>query len=98
MCMCSLSAISWPRRAEGAAGSIRYGAWAINSRQLRSRRLPPTDGNKAFVLTRLRFASLRRRLLAAFIGVLFLSLALTAAIFWLQIRVYDVQQVQSDLG
>jgi signal transduction histidine kinase len=53
---------------------------------------------KAFVLVRLRFASLRRRLLAAFIGVLFLSLALTAAIFWLQIRVYDVQQVQSDLG
>jgi signal transduction histidine kinase len=53
---------------------------------------------KAFVLIRLRFASLRRRLLAAFIGVLFLSLALTAAIFWLQIRVYDVQQVQSDLG
>ncbi len=53
---------------------------------------------KAFDLTRLRFVSLRRRLLAAFIGVLLLSLALTAAIFWLQIRVYDVQQVQADLG
>ncbi|MGH2346512.1 MAG: hypothetical protein ACRDG4_14890, partial [Chloroflexota bacterium] len=53
---------------------------------------------KAFVLARLHFVSLRRRLLAAFIGVLLLSLALTAAIFWLQIRVYDVQQVQADLG
>ncbi|HEY8283663.1 MAG TPA: hypothetical protein VIJ28_04690, partial [Chloroflexota bacterium] len=47
---------------------------------------------------RLRFTSLRKRLLAAFIGVLLLSLALTGAIFWVQIRVYDSQQVQSQLA
>jgi len=53
---------------------------------------------KALAPVRIRFTSLRKRLLAAFIGVLLLSLALTGAIFWVQIRVYDSQQVQSQLA
>ncbi len=50
------------------------------------------------LLPGVRFISLRRRLFASFLGVLLLSLVLTAAIFWFQIRIYDTQQVQSDLG
>jgi len=44
-----------------------------------------------------RFASLRSKLFIAFAGVLLLSLVLTATTFWVQIRVYDTQQVQSEL-
>jgi signal transduction histidine kinase len=46
---------------------------------------------------RLHFASLRGQLFAAFVAVLLLSLALTAGTFWVQIRLYDTQQVQSEL-
>lgn len=44
-----------------------------------------------------RFTSVRSRLFVAFAGVLLLSLLLTAATFWVQIRIYDTQQVQSQL-
>ena len=43
------------------------------------------------------FASLGARLFAAFAGVLILSLVLTAISFWLQIRLYNSQQVRQDL-
>jgi signal transduction histidine kinase len=48
-------------------------------------------------VSRLRFVSLRSRLFAAFVGVLLLSLVLTGATFWGEIRIYNTQQVQSDL-
>jgi hypothetical protein len=44
-----------------------------------------------------RFTSLGARLFAAFAGVLILSLVLTATSFWLQIRLYNSQQVRQDL-
>ncbi|MDB5074197.1 MAG: putative Histidine kinase, partial [Chloroflexi bacterium] len=48
-------------------------------------------------VSRPRFVSLRSRLFAAFVGVLLLSLVLTGATFWGEIRIYNTQQVQSDL-
>lgn len=44
-----------------------------------------------------RFTSLGARLFAAFAGVLILSLVLTATSFWLQIRLYNSQQVRQNL-
>lgn len=44
-----------------------------------------------------RFTTLRSRLFAAIVGVLILSLLLTGAIFWLQIRLLNTQRVRADL-
>jgi signal transduction histidine kinase len=48
-------------------------------------------------LALVRFGSLRGRLFAAFVGVILLSLLLTGVTFWLEIRIYDTQQVQTEL-
>ena len=48
-------------------------------------------------LPHLRFASLRSRLFAAFVGVLVLSLLLTGVIFWAQIRLLNTQRVRAEL-